>query len=343
MENKLNSIRQETLDSIKSSAKLDELEDIRVRVLGRKGLLTQILRTLGELSPEQRTTVGKLSNEIKKTIEEALDFKIKELESAGIGELIKSEWIDVTLNPEVSIREKKLGYIHPLAKTQYEIEDILTSMGFEILDGPETETEYYNFEMLNIPKFHPARDMQDTFWTEDGNLLRTHTSAIQIRGMEKKTPPFRIMAPGRVFRYEATDASHEHTFYQVEGMMVDKDISVAHLIYVMEEVLSGVFKREVKVRLRPAYYPFVEPGFDLDFNCQICGGKGCRVCKNSGWIEFLGCGLVHPNVLRAGGIDPDKWSGFAFGMGLNRLIMMQAEINDIRHFMSGDIRFVQQF
>jgi phenylalanyl-tRNA synthetase alpha chain len=185
--------------------------------------------------------------------------------------------------------------------------------------------------------------MQDTFWTEDNNLLRTHTSAIQIRGMEKMTPPFRIMAPGRVFRYEATDASHEHTFYQVEGMMVDKDISVAHLIYVMEEVLSGVFKRDVKVRLRPAYYPFVEPGFDLDFNCMICGGKGCRVCKHSGWIEFLGCGLVHPNVLRAGGIDPDIWSGFAFGMGLNRLIMMQAGINDIRHFMSGDIRFVQQF
>ncbi|HQO40144.1 MAG TPA: phenylalanine--tRNA ligase subunit alpha, partial [Spirochaetota bacterium] len=199
------------------------------------------------------------------------------------------------------------------------------------------------FEALNIPKFHPARDMQDTFWTEDGNLLRTHTSAIQIRGMEKMTPPFRIMAPGRVFRYEATDASHEHTFYQVEGMMVDKDISVAHLIYVMEEVLSGVFKSKVKVRLRPGYFPFVEPGFELDFSCLICGGSGCRVCKQSGWIEFLGCGLVHPNVLRAGGIDPEKWSGFAFGMGLNRLIMMQAGINDIRHFMSGDIRFVQQF
>jgi phenylalanyl-tRNA synthetase alpha chain len=343
MEQKLNSIRQETLDSIKSSTKLDELEEIRVRVLGRKGLLTQILRTLGELSPEQRTTVGKLSNEIKKTIEDALDLKINELETSSFGEIVSSEWIDVTLNPELSIRENKAGYIHPLAKTQYEIENILTSMGFQILDGPEPETEYYNFEALNIPKFHPARDMQDTFWTEDNNLLRTHTSAIQIRGMEKMTPPFRIMAPGRVFRYEATDASHEHTFYQVEGMMVDKDISVANLIYVMQEVLSGVFKHEVKVRLRPGYFPFVEPGFELDFSCLICGGKGCRVCKNSGWIEFLGCGLVHPNVLRAGNIDPDQWSGFAFGMGLNRLIMMQAGINDIRHFMSGDIRFVQQF
>jgi len=343
MEQKLNSIRQETLDSIKSASQLDELEEIRVRVLGRKGLLTQILRTLGELSPEQRTTVGKLSNEIKKVIEDTLDLKVKELETSSFGELISSEWIDVTLNPELSIREKKSGNIHPISQTQYEIENILTSMGFQILDGPEPETEYYNFEALNIPKFHPARDMQDTFWTEDGNLLRTHTSAIQIRGMEKMTPPFRIMAPGRVFRYEATDASHEHTFYQVEGMMVDKDISVAHLIYVMKEVLSGVFKREVTVRLRPGYFPFVEPGFELDFGCLICGGKGCRVCKQSGWIEFLGCGLVHPNVLRYGNIDPDQWSGFAFGMGLNRLIMMQAGINDIRHFMSGDIRFVQQF
>ncbi len=336
-------IKKDALAAINSAESLDSLEEIRVRVLGRKGELTGILRTLGELPAEQRNTVGKKSNEIKKVIEEALDAKVSGLQQASFSGLATSEWIDVTLNPVLSIREKKPGHLHPLSKTQYEIEDILTSMGFQILDGPEAETEYYNFEALNIPKFHPARDMQDTFWTEDGNLLRTHTSAIQIRGMEKMTPPFRIMAPGRVFRYEATDASHEHTFYQVEGMMIDKDISVAHLIYVMEEVLSGVFKSKVKVRLRPGYFPFVEPGFELDFSCLICGGNGCRVCKQSGWIEFLGCGLVHPNVLRAGGIDPEQWSGFAFGMGLNRLIMMQAGINDIRHFMSGDIRFVQQF
>jgi phenylalanyl-tRNA synthetase alpha chain len=343
MEEKLNKIKQEAIETIKSSKLLDELEDIRVKVLGRKGMLTQILRSLGELSPELRNTIGKKSNEIKKIIEDALDSKKEELVKSEFSGIADSEWIDVTLNPGISTRERKLGYLHPLSKTQYEIEDILTSMGFQILDGPEAETEYYNFEALNIPKFHPARDMQDTFWTEDGNLLRTHTSAIQIRGMEKMTPPFRIMAPGRGFRYEATDASHEHTFYQVEGMMVDRDTSVAHLIYVMEQVLQGIFKSRVKVRLRPAYYPFVEPGFDLDFSCMICGGKGCRVSKHSGWIEFLGCGLVHPNVLRAGNIDPDRWSAFAFGMGLNRLIMMQAEINDIRHFMSGDIRFVQQF
>lgn len=343
MEQKLEKIKKDAFASIASADSLDSLEDIRVRMLGRKGELTGILRTLGELPAEQRNTVGKKSNEIKREIEEALDSKISSMQKASFSGLATSEWIDVTLDPPVSIREKKLGHLHPISITQYEIEDILTSMGFQILDGPEAETEYYNFEALNIPKFHPARDMQDTFWTEDGNLLRTHTSAIQIRGMEKMTPPFRIMAPGRVFRYEATDASHEHTFYQVEGMMVDKDISVAHLIYVMEEVLSGVFRSKVKVRLRPGYFPFVEPGFELDFSCLICGGTGCRVCKQSGWIEFLGCGLVHPNVLRAGGIDPDKWSGFAFGMGLNRLIMMQAGINDIRHFMSGDVRFVNQF
>lgn len=343
MEQKLDKIHKEALESVKSSKSIDELEDLRVRIIGRKGELTQILRSLGELSPELRNTVGKKSNEIKKSIEDSIDTKKADLAKSGFSEIASSEWIDVTLNPALSARERKQGYLHPLSKTQYEIEDILTSMGFQILDGPEAETEYYNFEALNIPKFHPARDMQDTFWTEDGNLLRTHTSAIQIRGMEKMTPPFRIMAPGRVFRYEATDASHEHTFYQVEGMMVGKGISVSHLIYVMEEVLQGIFKSNVKVRLRPAYYPFVEPGFDLDFSCMICGGSGCRVCKHSGWIEFLGCGLVHPNVLRAGNIDPDIWSGFAFGMGLNRLIMMQAGINDIRHFMSGDIRFVQQF
>ncbi|HOK01142.1 MAG TPA: phenylalanine--tRNA ligase subunit alpha [Spirochaetota bacterium] len=343
MEQQLNTIRQEALSSIEKSKKTEEIEEIRIKVLGRKGLLTGILRSLANLSPEEKTAIGKLANEIKEEIENAIDKRLADIESSLFDEIIKSEWIDVTLNPPLSLRERRPGFIHPISKTQYEIENILTSMGFIILDGPEAESEYYNFEALNIPKHHPARDMQDTFWTEDGNLLRTHTSAIQIRGMEKLTPPFRIMAPGRVFRYEATDASHEHTFYQVEGMMVDKDISVAHLIYVMKEVLSGVFKREVKVRLRPGYFPFVEPGFELDFGCLICGGEGCRVCKNSGWIEFLGCGLVHPNVLKAGNIDPEIWSGFAFGMGLNRLIMMQAGINDIRHFMSGDIRFVQQF
>jgi len=253
------------------------------------------------------------------------------------------DWLDVTLTKPGLLQEYQRGHLHPISQIQYEIEDIFTSMGFEILDGPEVETDYYNFEALNIPPYHPARDMQDTFWTEDGNLLRTHTSAIQIRGMERLKPPFRVIGPGRVFRYESIDASHENTFYQVEGMMIDKDISVAHLIYFMKTLLKEIFKRDITIRLRPGYFPFVEPGFELDIQCLICGGKGCSVCKYSGWLELLPCGLVQPNVLRYGKIDPDKWSGFAFGLGLNRLVMMRYGINDIRHFLSGDIRFLYQF
>jgi phenylalanyl-tRNA synthetase alpha chain len=249
----------------------------------------------------------------------------------------------VTISAPQSSAPFERGHLHPLSQFQYEIEDIFTSMGFDVLDGPEVETEHYNFEVLNIPKHHPARDMQDTFWTEDGNLLRTHTSAIQVRGMEHSKPPFKVIGPGRVFRYEATDASHENTFYQVEGMMVDKNISVANLIYFMKTLLREIFKRDVKIRLRPGFFPFVEPGFELDINCLICGGSGCPVCKQSGWVELLPCGLVHPNVLKSGGINPDEWSGFAFGLGLNRLIMMRYGITDIRHFLSGDIRFLKQF
>ncbi|HRZ27320.1 MAG TPA: phenylalanine--tRNA ligase subunit alpha [Spirochaetota bacterium] len=343
MEEKLNAILAETLEKIKGSADLKSLDDVRVGVLGRKGSLTLVLRSLGELAPEERGRMGKKANEVKKQIETSLDERTSALSEAGISELLKKDWIDVTLNAPGTTRRPAAGHIHPISRLQYEIEDIFTSMGFQILDGPEAETEHYNFEALNIPKHHPARDMQDTFWTEDGNLLRTHTSAIQVRGMEKVRPPFRVVGPGRVFRYETTDASHENTFYQVEGMMVDRDISVSNLIFFMKQLLREIFKKDVKIRLRPGFFPFVEPGFELDINCLICGGSGCPVCKQSGWVELLPCGLVHPNVLRSGGIDPDEWSGFAFGLGLNRLIMMRYGINDIRHFLSGDVRFVYQF
>lgn len=339
----INIIKDKALQLIQAASTNDELEEIRVKVLGRKGELTLILRTLGELSPEQRGAVGKRSNEVKKIIEEGLSSRKQELSASNYNDLAQKEWIDVTLNPPHSVRVKSRGYLHPISQIQYEIEDIFTSMGFQVLDGPEAETDYYNFEALNIPPYHPARDMQDTFWTEDGNLLRTHTSSIQVRGMEKITAPFKVVGPGRVFRYESTDASHENTFYQVEGMMVDKDISVSNLIYVMKKLLSEIFKKDVHVRLRPGYFPFVEPGFELDINCLICGGTGCSVCKQTGWVELLPCGLVHPNVLKHGGIDPEQWSGFAFGLGLNRLIMMKYGITDIRHFLSGDIRFVKQF
>ncbi len=343
MEQELATLRGEALGAIKAANNVQSIEELRIKYLGRKGALTQILRSVGALQPEERAAIGKLSNQYKSEIETALDARIVELSKSGAEEKIKKEWIDVTLDSPAATARESLGRLHPISQIQYEIEDIFTSMGFEIQDGPEVETDYYNFEALNIPKHHPARDMQDTFWTEDGNLLRTHTSAIQIRALEKVKPPFRIVGPGRVFRYESTDASHENTFYQVEGMMVDREITVAHLIYVMKKLLSEIFHREVKVRLRPGYFPFVEPGFELDINCLICDGKGCSVCKQSGWVELLPCGLVHPNVLRMGGIDPEQWSGFAFGLGLNRLIMMKYGINDIRHFLSGDIRFLKQF
>jgi len=343
MEAKLNAIKDETLQHISTATEEKLLEDIRVKVLGRKGELTSILRGLGQLEPAERGKIGKLSNEIKSSLEEAIESRKDELSSSEIDAKLKEDWLDVTLDEKSNTLSSLKGHIHPLYQIQYEIEDIFTSMGFTVLDGPEAETEHYNFEALNIPKHHPARDMQDTFWTEDGNLLRTHTSAIQVRGMEKLEPPYRVIGPGRVFRYENTDASHENTFHQIEGMMIDKDISVSNLIYTMRQLLKEIFKRDVKVRLRPGFFPFVEPGFELDINCLICDGKGCSVCKQSGWVELLPCGLVHPNVLKSGGIDPEEWSGFAFGLGLERLIMMRYGINDIRHFQSGDIRFLNQF
>lgn len=343
MKEQITQITQDAITAISTASSIEEVENVRVSVLGRKGKLTQVLRTLGSLSPEEKSEIGKLSNQQKQEIEKSIDSKKLELKESKIIEQLKNEWLDVTLDQDSSLNSNETGHIHPISQIQYEIEDIFTSMGFQILDGPEAETEYYNFEALNIPKHHPARDMQDTFWTEDNNLLRTHTSAIQVRGMEKMEPPYRVIGPGRVFRYEATDASHENTFYQVEGMMIDKNISVSNLIFFMKTLLKEIFKREVKIRLRPGYFPFVEPGFELDINCLICEGKGCSVCKQSGWVELLPCGLVHPNVLKYGGIDPEKWSGFAFGLGLNRLIMMRYAINDIRHFQSGDVRFLKQF
>lgn len=343
MEQKLEAIRTSATERISAAPSIEELEAIRVSVLGRKGELTAILRTLGELSPEERSCIGQKSNQVKAELETVLEARKAALLDSRINELLKEEWLDVTLAAPGASRSFESGRLHPLSQIQYEIEDIFTSMGFTVLDGPEVETDYYNFEALNIPAHHPARDMQDTFWTEDGNLLRTHTSAIQVRSMEKLTPPFRVIGPGRVFRYEATDASHENTFYQVEGMMVDRDISVADLIYFMKVLLNEIFGREVTIRLRPGYFPFVEPGFELDIHCLICEGRGCSVCKRTGWVELLPCGLVHPNVLRYGKIDPDKWSGFAFGLGMNRLVMMRYGINDIRHFLSGDIRFLRQF
>ncbi|HEY3741221.1 MAG TPA: phenylalanine--tRNA ligase subunit alpha, partial [Bryobacteraceae bacterium] len=276
---------------------------------------------------------------VKQEVEAALEQKKAKFESAALAARLDAEWLDLTL-PAEGVRK---GSLHPVTQIQREIEELFISLGFTVLDGPEVETEQNNFDALNIPASHPARDMQDTFWLEGGNLLRTHTSPVQVRGMRRLGPPLRMIAPGRVFRNEEVDASHEHTFYQVEGMMIDREVSVANLIYFMKTLLSGIFKREVTVRLRPGYFPFVEPGFELDIQCLICGGPGCAVCKHSGWVELLPCGLVHPNVLRMSGIDPDEWNGFAFGLGLTRLAMMRYQIDDIRQMQGGDLRFLTQF
>src|SRR5712691_10202847 len=339
LEDRLSKLRADALAGIAAAGSPVDLERVRVDVLGRKGTLAQISKEMGKVAPDQRAAAGKLLNAAKQEIESALEGKASQFAETALRAGLDSEWIDLTL-PAPGPRP---GTLHPVTQIQAEIEDLFVSMGFTVLDGPEVETEYYNFDALNIPATHPARDMQDTFWLTDGNLLRTHTSPVQVRGMERLGPPLRMIAPGRVFRNEEVDASHEHTFYQVEGMMVDRNVSVAHMNYFMQTLLSAIFHREVTVRLRPGYFPFVEPGFELDIQCLICGGPGCPVCKQSGWVELMPCGLVNPNVLRMGGIDPGTWNGFAFGLGLTRLAMMRYGIDDIRQLQGGDLRFLRQF
>jgi phenylalanyl-tRNA synthetase alpha chain len=340
LETKLEDLRRSTLAAFASAGSLDTLEEARVEALGRnKGALAQISKDFGKLPQDERSRLGKLLNSVKQDLEAEYAAKKGRFEKAALAEQLAGEWIDVTL-PAAGVRP---GSLHPITQIQAEIEDLFTSLGFAVLYGPEVESEEYNFDALNIPPTHPARDMQDTFWLSDGRLLRTHTSPVQVRGMRALGAPLRMIAPGRVFRNEEVDASHEHTFYQLEGMMIDRDVSVANLIYFMKTLLGGIFKREITVRLRPGYFPFVEPGFELDIHCLICDGVGCPVCKQSGWVELLPCGLVHPNVLRMSDIDPDEWGGFAFGLGLTRLAMMRYGIDDIRHLMGGDLRFLNQF
>jgi len=339
LEDQIKQLQSAALARIQAAENPDALEAVRVDVLGRKGSLAQFSKDFGKLTPEERANAGKALNAAKENLESAYEARKRAFAAGSLELRLRSEWLDLTL-PAPGPRP---GSLHPVTIIQDEIEDLFTSLGFAVLDGPEVETEYHNFDALNIPREHPARDAQDTFWLANGHLLRTHTSPVQVRGMEMLKPPLRMIAPGRVFRNEEVDASHEHTFYQLEGMMVDRNVSVAHLIYFMKTLLSEVFRREVTVRLRPGFFPFVEPGFELDIQCLICGGRGCPVCKQSGWVEQLGCGLVHPNVLRMSGIDPDEWGGFAFGLGLTRLAMMRYGIDDVRLLESGDLRFLNQF
>jgi phenylalanyl-tRNA synthetase alpha chain len=328
-----------SLERIRAARSSEELEAARVEALGRKGALAAAGKEMGKLPPDAKAAFGKLLNGAKQTLEQAYEARQRSFAEEALARRLDGEWLDLTL-PAPGARR---GHLHPITRIQRELEDLFRSLGFAVLDGPEVETEYHNFDALNIPATHPARDMQDTFWLDGGNLLRTHTSPVQVRGMERLGPPLRMIAPGRVFRNESVDASHEHTFYQLEGMMIDREVSVAHLLYFMKTLLTAIFHREVTVRLRPGYFPFVEPGFELDIQCLICGGPGCPVCKQSGWVELLPCGLVNPNVLRMSGIDPAEWNGFAFGLGLTRLAMMRYGIDDIRQLQGGDLRFLEQF
>lgn len=346
MDAKLREIEKEALEHIKKATDLNQLKDLEVKYLGRKSGLGEIMHQLKDLPSEQKQVIGPLGNKVKIAITESIAASRAKLEAKEIDEKLKTEFFDITFPGTPHAK----GHIHPLAQTQFEVENIFSDMGFAVMDGPEIESEYYNFEGLNIPGDHPARDMQDTFFISDKHeqkhgrlVLRTQTSPVQIRTMEKYGAPLRVIAPGRTFRNEATDASHEHTFHQVEGLLVDKNISLAHLKGVMTEFLSRLFRKEVKVRFRPGYFPFVEPGLELDFSCLLCNEKGCRACKHTGWMEFMGAGMVHPNVLKAGGIDPNEYQGWAFGFGLERLVMMRYAIEDIRHFHAGDLRFLEQF
>jgi len=335
----IETLEQEALDAVATATDEGSLRDLEVQYLGKKGSVTGLTRQISELPKEERGAFGKAVNLLK----QAISKSIAERRKALIEDSLQSELTDTTFDVTLPGLSPNAGSVHPLTHTQEQVEEIFSAMGFYVLDYPEVEDDFHNFEALNIPSDHPARDMQDTFWLQSGHLLRTHTSPGQIRAMREFKPPLRAIFPGKVFRYEAIDASHEHTFHQIEGLMIDRKVSAANLISSMKIMLSQIFGREVKVRLRPGYFPFVEPGFELDMNCMICNGSGCKVCKHSGWLEFLGCGLVHPNVLRHAGLDPDEWQAWAFGMGLSRLVMMRYGIDDIRHLMGGDIRFLRQF
>lgn len=343
MKSELQKLKKEfekRMKDVRSALDLEKLEhDFFSRASGK---LTELMKGLKDVSGDARKEAGKLANEIKNKIEIEVEEKKKELQQGEWGTTIEKESIDVT-QPRLPSRSS--GHLHPVTQVTEQLEDLFTSMGFMVLDGPEIESDYYNFTALNFPHGHPARDSMDTFYIKNHPtwLMRTHTSALQVRGPQKYGVPLRLVVPGRVFRNEATDPRHEHTFYQMEGVVIDKGISFAHMKGVLESVAKHLYGEKTELRLRPKFYPFVEPGVNGEVTCSLCSGKGCRVCKYSGWLEIFGAGMMHPNVLRAGGVEPKEYSGFAFGFGLTRLVMLKYGIEDIRHLQSGDLRFLGQF
>lgn len=339
MKEKLQSIKQQAMDRLKDVKELKVLDEIRIEFLGKKGELTQVLRGMKDLSAEERPIVGQMANEVREAIETKLE-EVKNILAEKAQEMkLRAEVIDVTMPG----KRRKLGHRHPMNLVVDEIKEIFLGMGYKIAEGPEIETEYYNFEALNIPADHPARDEQDTFYINKNFMLRTATSPIQVRVMEKEKPPIRIICPGKVYRSDEVDATHSPVFHQLEGLVVDKNITFADLKGALEVFAKELFGDKVKVRFRPHFFPFTEPSAEMDVSCVACGGEGCRICKGSGWIEILGCGMVHPKVLKMAGIDPDIYTGFAFGMGLERLAMSKYGVKDLRLFVENDVRFLDQF
>ena len=340
MKEELLALKEQAMTELSSVGTLEALKDLRVKYLGKKGPMTEILRGMGKLPAEERPKIGQIVNEIKSELEKAIGEKTAVLEQKALADKLANEKVDITLPG----RRPKEGHLHPITLTMREIKKIFMRLGFDVMEGPEIESDYYNFEALNLPHDHPARDMQDTFYITDKYLLRTHTSPVQARTMQSKEPnsPVRVIVPGTVYRCDY-DATHSPMFHQVEGLVVDKNISLADLKGTLELFLKEMFGSDVKVRLRPSYFPFTEPSAEVDISCVICGGHGCRVCKNSGWLEILGSGMVHPNVLRMSGYDPEKMSGFAFGMGVERIAMLKYGIDDLRLFFENDLRFIRQF
>ena len=339
MKEKLQKIRENAIAQIENSDGLAKLNDVRVAVLGKKGELTAVLKSMKEVAPEDRPKVGQWVNETRQEIENKLDEMKKKLEAAELEHRLENEVIDVTL----PAKKNRVGHSHPNTMVLEEVERIFTGMGYEVVEGPEVEYDYYNFEALNIPENHPAKDEQDTFYINDKILLRTQTSPVQVRVMEQKKPPIRMIAPGRVFRADEVDATHSPSFHQIEGMVIDKGITFSNLKGTLTQFVQKLFGKKTKVKFRPHHFPFTEPSAEMDVSCFKCGGKGCRFCKGEGWIEILGCGMVHPRVLRMSGIDPEEYSGFAFGIGLERITLLKYEIDDMRLLYENDDRFLKQF
>lgn len=342
MKDQFEQLKSDVLAAVGKAADPETLATLRQEFLGRKGRLADLMKQMGTLVDEERKLAGAVANEVKGAIEAAFgEAEGKALAAYGAAAAQK-EWIDVT---QPSVPPTGRGHLHPVTQVQEDLEDLFASMGFVVADGPEMESEFFNFTALNIPPTHPARDMQDTFYVKGrpGTLMRTHTSSVQIRGMRRYGVPLRMVAPGRCFRNEATDVRHEHTFHQLEGVVVDRGITLGHMKGVLETVAKHLYGKETRIRLRPKFYPFVEPGVNGEVTCFLCKGAGCRLCKKTGWLEVFGAGMIHPEVLRQGGADPSVHSGFAFGFGLTRLVMLKYGIDDIRHLEGGDVRFLNQF